>query len=206
MIQIRDIYQIKFGKVDQAVQLFKSRGAALAREAGLANTQVLVDMSGPMYTLITEIEADSLEGWESVRDQAFSRATNPDWFEQLQLLMDSGRREYYTVEQANGGWSAPGKVVVRSGFSALKWQIRPTVELLQRYGALLVDAGVGQRPRILTDSSGRMFTALVELETDGLSEWQSRRRELFRRPEFQVWFNQVCVHVNAGWHEFLSVA
>ena len=51
-------------------------------------------------------------------------------------------------------WSCPGMIVVRETYRAYKWQIRAAVSLLQRYGALLVDRGVGQRARILTDASG----------------------------------------------------
>lgn len=205
MIQVRDVFQIKFGKIDQAVQLFGSMREVVAGLMPGARYQMLVDMSGPMYTLVTELELDSLAQWESVRDWNFGRDEFPDWFRQFQLIVETGRREYYTVEHPNGGWSGPGVVVVRNAFHALKWQIRPTVELLRRYGALLEDCGVGTRTRCLTDASGAMFTAVVEIETPGLSEWEKNRRELFRRPEFHVWFNQLVSHVTSGFHEFFTV-
>lgn len=202
MIQVRDVFQVKFGKIDQAVQLFGAMGETLAQHAPDIRAQVLVDVSGPMYTLVNEFQVANLARWEEVRDWTFGQEDFPDWFRHFQFIVESGRREFYAIEQANEGWSGPGVVVVRNGFRALKWQIRPTVELLKRYGALLVDCGVGRNPRCLTDTSGEMFTAVIEIETPGLSEWETQRRDLFRRPEFQVWFNQLTSHVTWGFHEF----
>jgi len=61
---------------------------------------------------------------------------------------------------------------------------------------------VGQNPRILTDLSGDMFQAVIEIETEGLSDWERMRRELYKRADFQVWFAQLSSAVEMGWHEF----
>ena len=77
--------------------------------------------------------------------------------------------------------------------------------MLQRYGALLVDRGVGQNPRILTDADGPMFQAIIEIETDSMSTWENHRRSMFQQVEFQVWFNQLRSAVEFGRHEFFRV-
>jgi hypothetical protein len=69
----------------------------------------------------------------------------------------------------------------------------------------MVDSGVGRNPRVTTDLSGPMFQAVIEVETDGLSEWETHRRSMFRRPEFQVWFVQLTNMVEAGAHEIYRV-
>ena len=122
---------------------------------------------------------------------------------QLQVRL----REYarYTIEGDCEDWSRAEVVVVRQVYRALKWQIRPAVALLQRYGALLTTFGVGHRPRILTDVSGPMFQAVIEIETDSLSDWETKRRLLFREPDFQAWFAQLRSQVEAGVHEFYRV-
>ncbi|MBI3361383.1 MAG: hypothetical protein HY023_09770 [Chloroflexi bacterium] len=206
MIQIRDVFQVKFGKIDQAVTLF-ARLSKMSPAYTTADTHyhVLTDISGPMYSLVTELMLPSLGEWEAGRDKLFSQTEFADWFREFQLLIEAGRREYYTIEGHCDEWSRPGVIVVRQVFRALKWQIRPTVSLLQRYGAMLADSGVGRRPRILTDASGPMFQAVIEIEVDGLSEWEGQRRGLFKQPEFQVWFLQLCSQVEAGSHEFLRV-
>jgi hypothetical protein len=119
--------------------------------------------------------------------------------------VDGGQRAYYNIEGAYESWSHPGLVVVREAYRAYKWQIGTAVELLQRYGALLVDRGVGQKPRILTDLSGPMFQAVIEIETESMSTWENQRRSLFSQPEFQVWFIQLRNTVEHGEHQFYRV-
>ena len=137
-----------------------------------------------------------------MRSSLFERPGYADWFKQFQLIVESGQLEMYTIEGEHSGWSRPAVVIVREVYRAHKWQIRPTVALLQRYGALLVDSQVGRNPRILTDLTGQMFTCVIEIETDSLSEWEARRREMYKRPEFQAWFAQLSSAVEKGWHEF----
>src|SRR5690606_23815614 len=115
---------------------------------------------------------------------------------EFQLIVETGEQQQYTLEGEHPGWSRPGVIVVRETYRALKWQIRPAVGLLQRYGALLTEFGVGRRPRILTDLSGPMFQAVIEIEIDSLSDWEDRRRRLYRQPDFQVWFAQLSSAVD----------
>jgi len=200
MIQVRDVHQLKFGRIDQAVDLFRH----LPQAAGHSEIRLhgMTDISGPMYTFVTEMAMSSLAQWETVRTSIFDGPGYGDWFKQFQLVVESGRTEFYTIEGEHAGWSMPGALVVREVYRSLKWQIRPTVALLQRYGALLVDSQVGRHPRILTDVSGDMFTVVIEIETEELSDWEKHRREMYTRPEFQVWFAQLSSSVEKGWHEF----
>jgi hypothetical protein len=50
-----------------------------------------------------------------------------------------------------------------------------------------------------------MFNAIVEVETDDLAVWESSRRALFPRAEFQAWFAELSSCVEAGSHEFWRV-
>jgi hypothetical protein len=206
MVQVRDVYQLKFGRIDQAVNLFQRMPAVAGRIGDLAyNQAALTDISGPMYTFVSELLVPSLGHWEAGRTKVFDRPGFDEWFREFQLIVQTGHQDFYTLEADHPGWSRPGVVVVRECYRALKWQIRPAVGLLQRYGALLEDTGVGRRPRILTDLSGEMFHAIIEIETDDLAVWESSRRALYQRPEFQVWFAQLSSCVESGTHEFYRV-
>lgn len=206
MIQVRDVFQVKFGKIDQAVELFARlpQLSAAHRQAGV-HYHVLSDISGPMFTLVTELMVPNLGEWETVRDRSFQEPAFADWFKEFQLYVDAGRREFFTVEGDCTDWSRPGAVVVRQVYRTLKWQIHPAVSLLQRYGALLTTFGVGRQPRILTDASGPMFQAVIEIECDDLAAWEQQRRTLFREADFQAWFAQLRSGVEAGAHEFYRV-
>lgn len=206
MIQIRDVLKAKFGKIDQAVELFTQLTTPASKRVVMGqHFEVLTDITGEMYTLVNEFVVDSLAEFAEQRDQQFAQAEFEQWFRRFQLFIEGGRREYYNVEGKVETWSRPGAVVVREAYRAYKWQIHRAVELLQRYGGLLVDSGVGSNPRILTDASGPMFQAVIEVETESLSVWESHRRDLFRKVEFQVWFNQMLTSVEAGSHEFFRV-
>jgi hypothetical protein len=200
MILVRDSYQLRFGRIDQAVDLFRRLPEITGRMPFRHNA--MTDVSGSMYTFISELTFDSLGEWEDQRSDVFHGPGFDEWFREFQLIVQTGHQEFYLFEGEHEGWSRPGVVIVREVYRALKWQIRPAVALLQRYGALLTDAGVGQHPRILTDLSGDMFQAVIEIETEGLSGWEAMRRELYKRADFQVWFAQLSSSVEMGWHEF----
>lgn len=205
MIQVRDMLQVKFGKIDQAVELFTGGHDYAPFSAPEHKLGVLTDISGQMYTLVTEFVAPNLGAFEAARDASYDHKGHEDWFRQFQLFVEGGRREYFTVEGEYRSWSQPGMVVVRECYRSYKWQIETTIGLLKRYGGLLMDRGVGQNARILTDASGQMFQAVVEIETESLSAWEASRREVYRQIEFQVWFNQMLTSVEAGTHEFYRV-
>ncbi len=203
MIQVRDVLQARFGKIDQAIDLFRHLPASYA--AAPMHFSVLTDISGEMYTIINESVVSDLGEWERMQTQQFAAPDFAAWFKQFQLFIEGGRREYYHVEGDYQDWSRAGVIVVRESYRAHKWQIQQAVSLLQRYGALLADRAVGQRPRILTDASGEMFRAVIEIETESLAAWEAQRRELFKGPEFQVWFVQLVNAVEAGTHDFFRV-
>jgi len=206
MIQIRDVLQVKFGKIDQAVGLFTQLKTPEAEKIVMGgHFEVLTDITGTMYTLVNESVYESLAEFAEMRDRQFAQPEFEAWFKQFQLFVEGGRREYYNIEGTFDTWSRPGVVVVRETYRAYKWQIHRAVSLLQRYGGLLVDRGVGLNPRILTDASGTMFQAIIEIETESMSAWENARRTLFRQVEFQVWFNQMLAAVEAGSHEFYRV-
>lgn len=206
MIQVRDVLQVKFGEIDQAVELFTRPSTPLVGYMlPEFHFNVLTDISGDMYTVVNEIALGSLGEFEVLRDRSFAEPSFEAWFTQFKMFVEGGRREYYNVEGPYATWSRPGRIVVRESYSTYQRQIHNAVALLQRYGALLVDRGVGENPRILTDASGPMYQAIIEVETESMTAWESHRRSLFRQVDFQVWFNQLRSAVHSGRHEFYRV-
>lgn len=206
MIQIRDVLQVKFGKIDQAVELFTQLSLPVAERVVMGqHFEVLTDITGEMYSLVNEFVVGDMAEFAELREKQFAQPEFERWFKQYQLFIEGGQREYYNVEGPLATWSRPGVVVVRETYRAYKWQIQTAVTLLRRYGGLLEFFGVGSKPRILTDLSGPMFRAVIEIETESLSTWENQRRNLYREIEFQVWFNQMLTSVEAGTHEFFRV-
>jgi predicted HAD superfamily phosphohydrolase YqeG len=206
MIQIRDVLQVKFGKVDQAVELFTQLSLPVSERVVMGqHFEVLTDITGKMYNLVNEFVVENMAEFRQMREKQFAQPEFERWFKQFQLFVEGGQREYYNVEGKIQTWSRRGVTVVREAYQAYEWQIQTAVGLLQRYGGLLEFFNVGSKPRILTDISGPMFQAVIEIETESLSAWESHRRTLYREVEFQVWFNQMMTSVEAGTHEFFRV-
>jgi hypothetical protein len=204
MIVIRDTYQLRFGRIDQAVDLFSRMPKTAVGPAPLQH-HALTDISGKMYTFVSELLVANLAEWDTIRNKYYDERGFDEWFKEFQLIVQSGRQEFYTVECEHTGWSRPGVVVVREIYNAFKWQIRPAVKLLLHYGALLEDCGVGRNCRILTDLSGEMFRAVIEIETEDLAQWESNRRNMYQQANFQAWFTQLASAVEGGAHEFYRV-
>lgn len=206
MLQVRDVLQVKFGKIDQAIALFTQLSTPAAERVVMGkHFEVLTDITGDMYTLINTFTVESMAEFQTLRDRQLDQPEFDQWFKQFQLFVEGGRREYYTVEGPIQTWSTPGSVVVRESYRAYKWQIQTAVDLLKRYGGLLEFFGVGKNARILTDLSGPMFQAVIEIETDHMSNWENQRRTLYREPEFQVWFNQMMTSIESGSHQFYRI-
>lgn len=205
MIQIRDTMHVKFGSIDQAVDLFTGSYEYVPFRGAGYHLEVLTDVSGRMYTLINHFVVPSLADYETAREQSFKEPGFEEWFRQFQLFVEGGTREFFNVEGNYSTWKRAGMIVIRETYHAYKWQLQTAVTLLKRYGGLLADRGVGSHPRILTDASGPMFRAIIEIETESMSTWETQRREVYRQVEFQVWFNQMLTAVEAGEHDFYRV-
>ena len=147
MIQVRDTFQVKFGKIDAAVDHWNRLAAVVpAWPKGRDRYEVLTDLSGDMFALSTALHLDSDDAWHKMNATVLASPEYQEWFKLFKQYVEEGHREFHTVEQANPGWSGVGAIVVRTCFRALEWRVEETLELLRTYGAMLIDQGVGSRP------------------------------------------------------------
>jgi hypothetical protein len=95
MILVRDIFQLKFGKAREAMDLMK-QGIAMMKESGFTPDRVLTDLSGTFYTLVLESTYDNLTQYENT----FKSATNDEWrkwYLKFTELVQSGSREIFNI-------------------------------------------------------------------------------------------------------------
>ena len=97
MILVRNVFQAKYGRGGELVALFKE---ANQKWPALANRQyrILTDLSGPFFTVVTEGELESLADFQRLSGEIFSQPGFGEWFARMQELVESGRREFYTIE------------------------------------------------------------------------------------------------------------
>ena len=96
MILVRDIFQLKFGKARDAMNLWKKMLPLMA-VSGHTPDRLLTDLTGQYYTLIMESTFENLAEYES----AFSETVVSDeWrksYAKFVELVDSGRREIFSI-------------------------------------------------------------------------------------------------------------
>lgn len=95
MIIVRNIFQAKYGKGDELVSLFKEMAQRMGPQL---RQRILTDQSGPFFTVVSELEVESLAAWEGRMQENFSDPRFASWFERMVPLVESGRREFFRVE------------------------------------------------------------------------------------------------------------
>jgi hypothetical protein len=65
MLLARQVFQAKYSRGDELVALFQEFNARM-RDAGELTPQfrILTDVTGPFFTVVTEIEVENLAAWE----------------------------------------------------------------------------------------------------------------------------------------------
>jgi len=98
MLIVRQVFQAKYGRGDELVALFKEMNKKV-EDSGLSMPpfRILTDASGPFFTVVTENEAESFATWEQGFGEAMSSPWMGEWFGRMMQLVDSGRRDFYTI-------------------------------------------------------------------------------------------------------------
>jgi hypothetical protein len=101
MILVRDVFQAKFGKIDELVALFKTMldEAPADMPAGFRNARILVDASGPFFTAVMETEFESMAQWEAAFSKMMSMQGPDDPTDRMNELVRSGYREFFRIER-----------------------------------------------------------------------------------------------------------
>ncbi|MBX3071285.1 MAG: hypothetical protein KF883_12350 [Thermomicrobiales bacterium] len=97
MIVARQVFQAKYGRGDALVALFKGFNERLAEEEGISPFRILTDASGPFFTVVTEVEVASFAEWEGEFSKLMARPWMGEFFGNMVELVESGRRDFYTV-------------------------------------------------------------------------------------------------------------
>ena len=94
MIVVRDVFQAKYGKGGELVDLLKEAQPDMPQ----SYQRILSDASGAFFTIVAEIEVANLAAWETMVQEIFANPKFGQWFERMVPLVESGRREFYNVE------------------------------------------------------------------------------------------------------------
>jgi hypothetical protein len=99
MILERLVFRAKFGRGDQVAAAFAEWRDTYAPRFGI-KARVLVDVTGPMFTIVAESEYRDLAHVAQLQTDLEKEFANPDfqqWFQKWSELTESGSRELYRV-------------------------------------------------------------------------------------------------------------
>ena len=96
MIVVRDIFQLKFGRMKEAKDLWKEGLKRVSGQGG-SRPRLLTDLTGPYYTLVLESTYKDLTDYEASMKRDMSSPDMGAWYQKFTPLVDSGRREIFTI-------------------------------------------------------------------------------------------------------------
>jgi NIPSNAP protein len=96
MVLVRYVFQIKWGRVGEVVAVFKESQKIFDQQFG--RSRIFTDLSGPLMTVVQEIEVESLAEWEQRRGELYSHPQYQELQARASALIESGRAEFYTIE------------------------------------------------------------------------------------------------------------
>ena len=94
MILVREIFQIKFGKMKEVKEVWKQMMKLMPAEN---KPRVLTDLTGPYYTLVMENTHKDLSAFEADMRREMGGSDFGALYQKFIPLVDSGRREIFTI-------------------------------------------------------------------------------------------------------------
>jgi hypothetical protein len=100
MIVVRDIFQLKFGRAKDAMELWKTNSQFFENE-DMHNTRMMTDLTGPYYTLVMESTFNSLTDYENMMKNELKTDEWRKFYNKFVELVESGRREIFNLVDIN---------------------------------------------------------------------------------------------------------
>ena len=96
MILVRDIFQVKFGRMKEAREIWKEMFKLMPAPDG-NKPRLLTDLTGQYYTLVMESTYKDLTSYETSMRDGMGDQRVGTLYQKFIPLVDSGRREIFTI-------------------------------------------------------------------------------------------------------------
>ncbi len=100
MIRVRQVFQTKWGKAHEVAEGMKRSAEIVNEILGGSNLRILTDLSGDFHRVVQEFEVESMAVWEENESKIFSHPELQKAMAESEGLIESGYREFFTVEYA----------------------------------------------------------------------------------------------------------
>jgi hypothetical protein len=101
MILVRQVFQTKWGKAHEVAEGMRQSAEIVNEVLGGSNLRILTDLSGDFHRVVQEYEVESMAVWEANAGKLFSHPDFQKAQAQSEGMIESGYREFYTVEYAS---------------------------------------------------------------------------------------------------------
>ncbi|SYZ72450.1 conserved hypothetical protein [Candidatus Zixiibacteriota bacterium] len=96
MILVREQFQVKFGKMKEALGLVKEMGKIMKAQ-GDEFGRICTDLTGSFYTLVFESTFSSMGDFDRREGNVSQNKEWKEWYAKFVPLIESGRREIFTI-------------------------------------------------------------------------------------------------------------
>ena len=96
MVLVRQVFQIKFGYMDQVLAAFKED--MTGDQGPLSTSRILTDISGDNFTLVIETKAESVDAFMAALQASFEDPAMAGQGSEAMQYIEAGRKEFYTIE------------------------------------------------------------------------------------------------------------
>ena len=100
MLVVREVFQARYGRGDELVALFREIIAAWDQgqhRVHVSERRILTDASGTFFTVVMETQVEDFAAWQQYTSEEFAMPEFDAWFARMIPLVESGRREFFTV-------------------------------------------------------------------------------------------------------------
>jgi len=98
MFLVRDVFQAKPGKAGALAKIFKQANETLKGMEGYANARVMTDMIGTYWTVVCQIEVDTIQRYTDMSRIFTSKPEVAELFKGYMDLVEGGHREIFKIE------------------------------------------------------------------------------------------------------------
>lgn len=120
MILVRDIFQLKFGKAREAMDLWKESVSQM-KQMGRLPDRLLTDLTGEYYTLIMETTYNNMAEFETAMHETLGSDEWRQTYRKFADLVNSGRREIFNIIPAGQFGQGQQREEAAAGVSGTKY-------------------------------------------------------------------------------------
>lgn len=95
MYLVREVFKTKPGKAKDLVKIFKEAGKHVE---GMGKTRIMTDAVSNYWTVILEMEAESLAAWEKMAGTT-QKPEVKEIMKDYMTLLEGGHREIFKIEE-----------------------------------------------------------------------------------------------------------